>query len=234
MGMNELRIININTLPQNKFKPRLDLRGQWLGNIGFTHGTLVRFLPEPGGVLFTLCDENIPRYSTLYNDTHQRGGTLLQTASRNGGPFLGTSGIFVVRAGLEAGDAIIVRHEHGFIHGRKLPHPSAKIVVNPVAGTWLADVGFDKAAVFTMASAPGLLTCTLQENALERTAELVKYARANKLTLLQVSQANHKLRFFIPPLCMERAGFTPGDQLIATYRHGLIQLQKPDFIGLGF
>lgn len=232
--MSELRIINIITMAKNKSRPRLDLKGQWLGNIGFTHGTLARFLPEPGGVLFSLCDENIHKYSELWRDTDAQGGTLLQAATRNGGPFLGTSGIFVERAGMEVGDAIIVRHEQGFVHGRKLPHPSAKIVVNPVAGTWLAGVGFDKSAVFTLATAPGLLTCTLQENGLERTAELVKYARANKLTLLQVSQSNHKPHFGIPPLCIDRAGFTSGDQLIATYRHGFIQLQKPDFVGLGF
>jgi hypothetical protein len=102
----------------------------------------------------------------------------------------------------------------------------------------LADSGFLPDEVLTMAAEPGLITCKLQENGRERTAELVKFARENKLKLLQVQKTKLKNElgqyFDIPQSSLEKAGFAQDNTLLAVYEQGLIKLQKPNFIELGF
>ena len=153
-------------------------------------------------------------------------------------PQLCLSGTHFKRTGLVYGDNLIIRYQYGFIRMSKLPGDGVKLVNSHLVGQWLADSGFLPDEVLTVASEPGLITCKLQENGRGRTAELVRFARENKLKLLQVQRVNYSrsfiLYFDIPASSLEKAGFSPDDTLLATYEHGLIKLQKPDFVGLGF
>ena len=235
-GVDITSIIRINK--KNHHSPRLIFCAKWLGDMGFVSDALVQFIPEPGGMTFTLCNENIQNYSELDRQTKASGGTLMQVYLQRYGLQLCVSGSRLNATGLVWMDKLLIRYEPGLVRMRKLPLRAVKLTTPHVIGQWLADSGFVPHAVFTMDAQPGLITCTLQENGVERTAELVKYARANKLKLLQVQKTKHKRSvyqwFDIPPSSLEKAGFAPDETLLATYEHGHITLQKPDFAALGF
>ena len=99
------------------------------------------------------------------------------------------------------------------------------------------EYGFTPDEVLTVDAQPGRIICQIQPNGIERTAELVKYARANALHLIQVRDSD--ARSVIPlieiqPSRFAMAGFTPDDALLATYEHGRIVIEKLDFAALGF
>jgi hypothetical protein len=224
--------INIKTS-----SPRLGFSAKWLVDMGFVSGALVQFLPEPHGMTFILCDENIHKYSELDRRTKEKGGALIQMY-RHDYLQLTVSGSRLDDTGLIFGDTLIVRYEYGLIRMRKLSCNSTKLTTAHVIGKWLSEPGFVPDAVLTVDSSPGLITCTLHENGVQRTAELVKYARVNKLKLLQVQKQKYKNGFHqwfdIPPQCLEKAGFAPDNLLLAGYEYGTIKLHKPDFAALGF
>ena len=220
--------------------PKILFYAEWMRPMGFVPDALVQFIPEDGGASFVLCNENIPSYSELFQRTKEKSGVLIHAKlfAHRDFPCLGVSGAILRRAGLVLGDSLIARYEYGFIHMRKLPPGNVKLVNSRIFGNWLIEYGFDIGAVLTASSEPGLISCTLHENGLERTAELVKFARANKLSLLQVQRVNdHQYiypRIEIPPSRMEKAGFSSDDLLLASYEYGQLQLRKLDFKALGF
>jgi len=236
--MNGVDIAGITRINRNTSSPRLVFQAEWLGNMGFISGALVQFIPEPGGITFTLCDENIGRYSELSLRTKELGGTLMQVYEYRDGLQLCISGARLNDTGLIFGDKLLVRYKPGIIQMRKLSQCAVKLVNAHVVGKWLAESGFVPDAVLSVDSKPGIITCNLHENGVERTAELVKYARANKLQLLQVQKEPYKHGVIqwidIPPSCLEKAGFGPDDSMLAVYEYGIIKLQKPDFVALGF
>ena len=235
-GVDITSIIRINK--KNNNSPRLICCAKWLGNMGFVSGALVQFIPQPGGMTFTLCNENIQNYSELDRHTKANGGTLMQVYLQPYGLQLCISGSRLDATGLAWLDKLLVLYEPGLVRMRKLPHVAVELTTPHVIGKWLAESGFVPDAVLAVDTQPGLITCTLQENGIERTAELVKYARANKLTLLQVHKRKHKHGvyqwFDIPPHCLAKAGVAPDETLLATYEYGIIKLQKLDFAALGF
>jgi hypothetical protein len=213
--------------------------------MGFISGALVQFLPRLGGVYFVLCDENIPQYSALSRDTKEKGGSLMQVYAAPNGLQLCISGAKLNPVGFAFGDYLIARYQYGLIRIRKMP--PGKIVTPHVSGKWLAESGFVPGSVFTIDAQNGLISCQIQDNSPERTlarnAELVKYARANKLHLHQVNKIEYYTRkgtpgsfpfFDIPPHCLKMAGFSPDAHLFAGVDYGLIQLQAIDFDALGF
>jgi len=228
----------ITRIKRETSRPRLTFQAGWLADMGFVTGALVQFIPEPDGLAFVLCDENIHKYSQLYKRTKEQGGMLMQAYSYRDGLQLCVSNSLLAGIGLVYGDNLIVRYEYGLIRMRKLPKGTVKLVTPHVIGKWLGESGFIPDAVLSVASAPGLIACTLHEDGLQKATELVKYARANKLTLLQVQKKWYKssviLWFDIPDSCLQKAEFATDETLLATYEYGIIKLQKPDFVQLGF
>ena len=92
----------------------------WLPDIGFTPGALVQVLPRTGGMLFTLCDENIQKYSQLLLDTEEKKGTLITVDRCRNGVRLEIEGKYIRNAGLDIGDSLIALYEYGFIRVGKL------------------------------------------------------------------------------------------------------------------
>jgi len=236
--MNGVDIASITRINRNDNRPRMVCGCEWLKDMGFTSGALVQFIPEPGGMTFALCNENIRDYSELDRHTKANGGTLMQVYLHPYGLQLCISGARLDATGLVWHDKLLIRYEPGLVRMRKLPKEAVKLTTPHVIGKWLAESGFVPDAVLAVGTQPGLITCTLQENGIERTAELVKYARANKLTLLQIHKRKCKHSvyqwFDIPSSCLEKAGFAPDELLLATYEYGIIKLRKPDFAELGF
>jgi len=216
---------------------------EWTEPMGFTVNSLVQFIPEPGGAQFRLCNENIRSYSELYQNTEALGGVLVHTKmfKYNIYPWLGVSGKVMDSTGLALGDKLIARFYHGLVHLRKIPKIPAgqvKVIFNwRISGQWMLEYGFTKEAVLTVDAQPGSITCLLQPNGIERTAELVKYARANSLHLIQVGDANPPSiipLIEIHPSRFAKAGFAPDEPLLATCDHGRLVLTKIDFKALGF
>lgn len=235
MGVDITTVTRSNRITSN---PRITFHAKWLGDMGFTSGALVQFIPELGGMTFTLCDANIQKYSELDHLTKEQGGTLMQVYEYRDGLQLCISGARLDSTGLVFGDALIIRYEYGVVRMRKLPNSAMVLTTSHVVGKWLAESGFVPDAVVTVASVPNLITCALCVNGIERAAELVKYARKNKLKLLQVQKEKYKHGVIqwidIPPECLSKARFDTNDLLLATYEYGFITLRKPNFAALGF
>ena len=236
--LNGVDITNVSRINRKDSNPRLTFAPKWLESMGFVAGALVQYFPEPGGSTFVLCDKNIPKYSELDSRTKEKGGTLMQVYKYRDGLQLCVTGSRLEGTGFTFGDALIIRYEYGLIRMRKLPHGTTKLTTAHVVGKWLAQSGFVPDAVLTVDSQQGLITCTLHENAVEQTVELVCHARKNKLKFLQVQKQKYKHGIIqwidIPPQCLENAGFAQDDLLLAVYGYGKITLQKPNFNALGF
>lgn len=237
--MKNICIANVMKKDKSKNSSRLDFETECLHDMGFIFDALVQFLPEPNGAVFTLCNENIEKYSELYRKTKEKGGLLLKITNDKKHPVLKVSGTRLYNTGLVCGDKLIALCEYGFIRMRKIPNGgTVMLTTSHVVGKWLCEYGFVSGAVLTIASEYGLITCTLQENGAEKTAELVKYARQNHLKLLQVNKQKQNSGimnwFDIPQSCLEKAGFAFDDLLFAVCEYGSIKLQKPDFKALGF
>jgi hypothetical protein len=234
-----IHLTNVTRACSNDKKPKILFFAEWTRRMGFVENALIQLLPEEGGVSFVLCNENIASYSELLKETREKGGTLIHTTKfmHREYPCIQVSGAPLKNSGLKYGDNLIGLYKYGLIRMRKLPDDGSRVVNARVYGNWLEDLGFLPGEVLTVDSEPGLITCALQENGKERTEELVKHARENRLNLLQVksvSDNNWVPMFAVPTSRMEKAGFLPEEVLHATCDYGCIKLQKLDFVRLGF
>lgn len=209
---------------------RLNLAGEWLYEAGFTPRAAVKLLPESGGIAFALCTEPPPDAKKRCRDDDGFAEVRLYRNS----PALCVTGKILERSHLAFGDTLLALYEYGYIRLRKVPGSAAKVVLSHFCGKWLVALGFTIGACFTLDAQPGLITCQLQENAVARTLELVKFARKNKLKLLQVENIKRVPHIFVPPSCLDKAEFTQNDALLAAYDYGHISLRKLDFCALGF
>ena len=234
-----IHLTNVSRASCNSDKPKILFFAEWTSRMGFIPNALIQCLPEESGVSFVLCNENIPSYSELCRETKEKGGTLIQPSlfMHREYPCISVSGSYLKNAGLKYGDNLIAKYEYGLIRMRKLPDDGTRVVNARVYGNWLEELGFLPGEVLTTDSEPGLITCKLEHNGKERAYELVKYARANRLNLLQVksvSDNNWVPMFAIPSSRMEKAGFLPEEVLHATCDYGCIKLKRLDFAALGF
>ena len=230
-------------------RPGICITAAWIPDMGFIPGALVQALPEPdGGLVFILCDENIRRYSELDAATQVRGGKLIQAnnavARQKERPALITSGQILYDAGFSIGDTLIARYEYGLIRLWKLPGTvkvihtksvvkSGKPVLQlTLAGEWLSKLGYMPDALFTAFGEKGCITFKLQDEAIEKYSDLVRFARKNKMKLLQVRtvpvRGKRMPRIDITGACLHDVGVSAGDPLLAFCNYGLIKLQTLD------
>jgi len=220
-------------------KPKILFFAEWTSRMGFTPDALIQVIPEDGGLIFTLRNENISSYSELLRDTKEKGGALIHPSlyMHKHKPCISISGTVVKNAGLKTGDNIIAQYEYGLIRMRKLPDDGTRIVNARIYGRWLEELGFLTGEVMTIDSEPGLITCKFLENGLERVDEIVKHAREKRMNLVQLRTSKDVLytpMFEIPPSRLEKAGFSPDDAFHAVCEYGRIQLQKLDCRRYGF
>jgi hypothetical protein len=198
--------------------------------MGFTPGALVKVLTGPGEMSFMLCDES---------NVKEKKGTFVKVLKA---PSLSISGPYIHDAGWDIGDSILAQYEYGLIRVRKLP-PSTKVMPAAAArkkedlrlsGSWLASNGFVPDSVVTVASEPGSIVIKLYENGVENYVGLVKYARQNKLKILQVRKGVRNRFIDVAGSCLNKAGFSPDELFLASYDYGVIKLQRLNFVGLSF
>lgn len=230
-------------------RPRIQFTGNWLSEIGFVNGALVQSMPEPGGFVFNLCNENISNYSDLFNETREKGGTLIRVYINNDNKQAGfvTTGRHISKSGLEVGDALVAKCEQGCIRVRKVSGNIRLIyvaraknertgVLMPkvfMIGDWLNDLGFTSDTLMTVASEPGCITFTAHDKAIIY-SEVVKYARQNKMQLVQVSTKDGSPLISVQGSCASHADFSIGEIFVVEYEHGSIKLQKLDPQRFGF
>ena len=245
-----------NTAYAKGRRPGIYFYAEWLPDMGFIPGALVQALPEPGEIVFNLCDENIRRYSELDAQTRAKGGKLIQVFSSSEKykqiPTLFAGGQFVHAAGLTFGDSLIAKYTYGHIRVRKLPGRSKVIYMTDMknqytgkpipkvrlTGEWLPMFGFVPDSLVTVLSEPGIITFALWDEGIEKYRDLVRYAQQNKMKIIQVREhpGRGKLYPYIMTTgsCVEKAGFARGDALIASCEQGIIKLQKLNIVELGF
>jgi len=241
--------VSRNGLAANS-RPRIQIVGDWLNEMGFVNGVLVQTLPKPDGIVFNLCDKNI-NYSELYNATREKGGTLNRVYICNertrSGTALVTTGKHLLKGGLELGDECIAKCEYGCIRVRKVkgnvrlinvartkrPYTNEPTPMVFLLGEWLADIGFASDTLITVASEPGCITFTAHNKAVIY-SEIVKYARKNKMQLVQVSTKESTPLITLTGNRITNAGFSLGDIFAAEYEYGSIKLQKFDPERFGF
>jgi hypothetical protein len=227
--------------------PRIVCGGSWLQDMGFVTGALVQAIPEPNGISFTLCDENIGKYSELSRSTEERNGRLIQVIQRNGNKTaeqqIAISGHYILSGGLTVGDCLMAQYSYGLIRMRKADgmvgtvgsyHDNRidkNITILRLFGEWLSEFGFASDTLATAASEPGCITLTLYDKGIEQYSALVKYARENKLKLYQLRQ-HYKYEkssgVDITGSCLERAGFVTGDPYKIICEYGQVKLKKLD------
>ena len=245
------QVINIhrNGLATNS-RPRIQIVGDWLTDIGFINGALVQTLPEPDGVVFNLCNENI-NYSELHHATKEKGGTLIRVYICNertrAGTALVSTGRHLLKGGLELGDACIAKCEHGCIRIRKVsgnvrlvnvartkkPRTNEPAPMVFLLGDWLNDIGFTSDTLMTVAAEDNSITFTAHNKAVVY-SEVVKYARQHKMQLMQVSTKDGVPLITLTGSRVVKAGFSLGDIFAAEYEHGVITLQKLNPQRFGF
>jgi len=215
---------------------RICLSGQWLPEMGFIPHALVRAVPEPGGVTFMLCDDQSPQ---------DPEGRFIWIPSTNGRkvkcPVLVTKGKYLNETGINYGEPLIARYSPGFIRIRRFPVKAKAIMMTDnqvkLSGGWLAECGFLPDTVALALSEPGRIVVK-SHGVVDPSnyAGLVRFARQNKMKLIQFHHnANSKAPgVSIFGSCVDKAGFSSGDVLIAHYEHDLIVIQKLDFNELGF
>jgi len=237
-------------------RPRIQIVGDWLTELGFANGVLVQTLPEREGIVFNLCDKNI-NYSELYNETTEKGGTLnrayiAKTRTLKGLTFV-TTGQVIYKGGLKFGDALLAKCEYGRIRARKVSGNVRLINIAKtqddytkkampmvfLLGDWLNDIGFSPDTLVTAKPEPNCITFTAHDKAIIY-SELVRLARKEKMRLIQVStrycsaEAPEVPLISVTGSCVERAGFVLGDIFSAEYEYGVIKLQKLDPQRFGF
>jgi len=254
--LNTYLLTVTNTGSASSRRPGIYLYGKWLHDMGFIPGALVQASPEPGGMIFTLCNENILSYSELDAGTRERGGKLIQAYCTEYKdtqyPVLMTTGQYLHDAGMNMGDALIANYSPGTIHVRKLPastrvarvtnlkdsytgKSSPKLLLQ---GLWLLEFGFNYHSLISALSEPGLITFQLRDGSLENYKELVRFIREHKMKLSEVREKISRGKSYpsitVTGSCLDKAGFIPGDELLATCGDGVIKLQKLGLQGLGF
>lgn len=224
-------------------RPKIQFYGDWLTEMGFSGSALVQALPEPGGFCFTLKNNDIESYSSLFDDTKEKGGSLVRVFISNGqnvkGPTFTVSGKYLERCGLKTGDALIAKCEYGLIRVRKVcdgmhvfniqkrkdrntGEPIPNVYLH---GSWLDDALFTPYTLVTVVSVPGLITLT----ALDKDTSYqyaCRHARQNKMRLLSVSFRRGSSVIDFTGSHVDRAGFSIGELVTAIYEQGVIKLQK--------
>ena len=233
--------------------PRIVFCGAWLKEMGFEKDALVKVLPEPNGISFTLCNDNITRYSDLARATEEQNGRLIQVIfsnnEKNYGEMINTTGRYITSTGLSVGDTMIAEYSYGLVRMRKINGTvgivgsmkdrtlaEKQIPVIRLFDKWLTETGFVRDALATVSSKQGCITLNLQDNGIERYSALVKYARENKLKLFQVRQyfVSKNPYIEIKGSCLNNAGFNTGDIFEIHYEYGLIKIRKLWLKELGF
>ena len=232
-------------------RPRIQMCGDWLTEMGFNNGVLIQSLPEPDGLVFNLCDKNI-NYSDLYNKTKEEGGALNRAYISNQRTLKGltfvTTGQHIYKSGLKFGDSLLAKCEPGCIRVRKIngnirlinvartkrPYTNEPAPMVFLLGEWLNEIGFEPDTLLTVASDPGCITFTAHNKAVVY-SEIVKFARKNKMQLMQVSKKDGSSPLItLSGNRITNAGFSLGDIFAAEYEYGVIRLQKLDPQRFGF
>ena len=236
--------------------PGIYFSGKWLSDTGFIPGALVKVIPGRERMTFTLCDDIIGNYSNLDSTVRELGGKLIQVSYTYGKkspyPHLTASGQYLQYAGLDFGDALIAYYSQGLIQVCKLPGEAKVVHITSIKdqrtgklspriqlyGGWLTGIGFTPDTLATVSSEPGRITVRLRDESIESYSALVRFARQNKMKLVQAREVTARGRSY-PCIAtsgssIDKAGFVPGDMLLAYCGYGLINIQKYDFEGLGF
>jgi len=238
-------------------RPRIQIVGEWLPELGFVKSALVQTLPEPDGLVLNLCDRNI-NYSELFNETKEKGGALnrlyISAERTSKGHTLVTTGQHIISGGLKVGDSCIAKCEYGRIRVRKVSGNVRLINVaqskddytkkpKPMVylfGEWLNDIGFATDTLVTAKPETGCITFTAYDKAIIY-SDIVRLARKNKMKLIQVSTQYSTVAetpeiplISVTGSCVERAGLMIGDILSADYEYGAIKIRKLDPQRFGF
>jgi hypothetical protein len=232
-------------------RPRIQIVGDWLNEIGFVNGALVQTLPLPDELVFTLYDKNI-NYSELYNETREKGGTLNRMYISNTrtlkGLTLVTTGKHIDKSGFQFGDTLVAQYQYGSIRVRKAGENTHLFQVGNIKkaytgepepriwlhDNWMNEIGFTPDTLVTAAAEHGCITFTAYDKAIVY-SKIVKHARKHKMKLIQVATTTYGQPLInMKGSCIACAGFACDDMIAAYYEYGVIKLQKFDPQRFGF
>lgn len=168
---------------------------------------------------------------------------------RDSYPAVMTTGNFIDRCGLSFGDTCVVKYSYGKIQVRKVDlnkfgfsdnehtricsfnsslKPYEKIEIR-LSEKWLSSYGFEN-EVFILATAEsGSITFELKSGNIESYKEMVKMARAKRLTLIQVKKGGKGNPYIaIPHTLLKKAEIFIDDIFTVQSTYGHIKLYKLD------
>ena len=244
----------VNVIRSSIRYPRIHIYATWLRDMGFVANALVQAVPEPGGMVFHLCNENIASYSELYNSTCGQGGKLIQAyyTKIKSWDYLALviEGTRITAGGLAIGDRLVACGSYGIVRVRKLLDNALYDVVRTakeeytekllpavrLRGGWVTDAGFKPDDVAIAFIEQCGVTIKLLASG-EKYSAVLKYAkesRQNKVKFLQVKKEKGAPFIEIAGTFLDNAGLYIDGGFRASYECGVIKLQTLDWKQLGF
>ena len=234
--MLKMGVLHVTSTKKPPIRHKINIRSPWLAEMGFIPGAAVCASPEQDG--FTLTLQNI-----VQNSAYGNGKLIHVGLEKVDKPALSLNfANNFATTGLTGGDFLAAGYQYGVITARKIPDVQNCYTVGSrshgpflrLYGDWISDLGFLLDSIVTAAISRDLITLRLWDDPSATYDDIVKFARLNKLQVLQVRK-NQLVTFIdLDAHILERAGLKSGDICGICHKHGGITLFKPDLKKLGF
>ena len=230
--MLKMGVLHVTSTKKPPIRHKINIRSPWLADLGFIPGTAVFASPEQDG--FTL---------SLQNYSNENGKLIHVGLEKVDKPALSLNfANNFATAGLSGGDFLAAGYQYGLITARKIPDVQKCYTVGfrshgpflRLYGDWISDLGFLLDSIVIATISRDFIVLRLWDDPAATYDDIVKFARPNKLQVLQVHK-NQLITFIdLDAHVLERAGLESGDICGICHKHGAITLFKPDLQKLGF
>jgi|GEM_PF-6640391 len=202
---------------------------KWLAKMGFVAGALVCAVPHQDGFSIELQNEkNVGLGKTIRVGIENRVPKPVLTVQL-------TKNFSIPE--LSGGDFLVATYEYGRIIAKKLPPADKYYVVSwqnygaylRLNGGWMDDAGFPPETIVTAAPSGNCITFDAWNGKVDEYPALVKFARKNKLQVLQTRTCLQNITFInLYKELLDKAGFADGDVAGIRCGRGQITMFKPD------
>ena len=230
--MLKVVVLCVSSTKKPPIRHKIKICSPWLAELGFIPGTAVFASPEQDG--FTL---------SLQSYSNGNGKFIHVGLEKTDKPALSLNfANNFATTGLTGGDFLAAGYQYGLITARKIPDAQKCYIVGSrshcpflrLYGDWLSDLGFLFDSIVTAAISRDLIILRLWDDPAATYDDIVKFARLNKLQVLQ-TRKNQLITFIdLDSHILDRAGLESGDICGICHKHGAITLFKPDLQKLGF
>ena len=239
--MLKMGVLRVTSTKKPPIRHKINIRSPWLAELGFIPGGAVFASPEQDGFTLTLqnATQNIAQGNACGNGKLIHVGA--ERIDKKPALSLNFANNFAT-TGLSGGDFLIAQYQYGLITARKIPDVQKCYIVDArnhgpylrLNGAWLSDIGFSLDSIVTADISRDFIILRLWDDPAATYDDIVKFARPNKLQVLQAQKNQHITFIDLDAHILERAGLESGDICGICHKYGAFTLFKPDLKKLGF